>query len=365
MGQVEPPADKRPSVAEILAHKSYPDTIWRLTPTQSGKLPVGKGRGGPFNIDWEVHGSGETKVVWIMGLGSNKSTWQRQTLYFGHERGDTYSSLVFDNRGMGASDTPLLRYSTSEMAKDCIELLDHLGWTEDRQLNITGVSMGGMIAQELALMIPNRIATLNLLSTCAYIENTTSFFENLRTRVMMFVPKPLDRSVLDASLSLFPASWLSLPDTTIGFLSSTPLTTAQLAHLPAESTPLVEPPPGHPFPYARFSTNYERFAAAELKKRLDPDSFKTVGFLLQAIAAGWHHKSPAQLKELGDKVGRERIAVMHGTKDQLISVPHGEKLIAFLHPGKPEIREGDGHAIPIQEEDWFHEKMLAFFEEFN
>ncbi|RAL60041.1 hypothetical protein DID88_000667 [Monilinia fructigena] len=149
MGQIEPPADKRPSVAEILAHKSYPDTIWRFTPTQSGKLPVGKGRGGPFNIDWEVHGSGETKVVWIMGLGSNKSTWQRQTLYFGHERGDKYSSLVFDNRGMGASDTPLLRYSTSEMAKDCIELLDHLGWTKDRQLNITGVSMGGMIAQEL------------------------------------------------------------------------------------------------------------------------------------------------------------------------------------------------------------------------
>lgn len=73
---------------------------------------------------------------------------------------------------------------------------------------------------------------------------------------------------------------------------------------------MVEPPPGHPFPYAHFSTNYERFAAAELTKRLDPKAFKTFGFLLQAIAAGWHHKSPAQLKELGDKVGRDRIAVM-------------------------------------------------------
>lgn len=54
-----------------------------------------------------------------------------------------------------------------------------------------------------------------------------------------------------------------------------------------------------------------------------------------------------------------------GTLDQLISFPHGEKLIAFLQPGKPEIREGDGHAIPIQEEDWFNKEMLAFFEEFN
>lgn len=39
--------------------------------------------------------------------------------------------------------------------------------------------------------------------------------------------------------------------------------------------------------------------------------------------------------------------------------------MAFLQPGRAEIREGDGHAIPIQEEDWFHEQMVAFFEEFN
>lgn len=68
----EPPADKRPSVAEILAHKSYPDTIWKLTPTKRGKLPVGKGRGGPFGIDWEVHGSGETKVVVSRGFGATR-----------------------------------------------------------------------------------------------------------------------------------------------------------------------------------------------------------------------------------------------------------------------------------------------------
>ena len=53
--------------------------------------------------------------------------------------------------GMGKSDKPLLRYSTSEMAKDLIEILDHLGWTKERELHVTGVSMGGMIAQELVI----------------------------------------------------------------------------------------------------------------------------------------------------------------------------------------------------------------------
>jgi pimeloyl-ACP methyl ester carboxylesterase len=50
---------------------------------------------------------------------------------------------------MGKSDKPLMRYSTSEMAKDVLEVLDHLGWTAERELHVSGVSMGGMIAQEL------------------------------------------------------------------------------------------------------------------------------------------------------------------------------------------------------------------------
>lgn len=55
---------------------------------------------------------------------------------------------------MGDSDTPLLRYTTSEMAKDVIELVDHLGWTGERELHVVGVSMGGMISQELVRTLP-------------------------------------------------------------------------------------------------------------------------------------------------------------------------------------------------------------------
>ena len=75
--------------------------------------------------------------------------WQRQTKDFGHTDSDKYSCLVFDNRGMGNSDKPLLRYTTSEMAKDIVELLDHVGWKDQRSVHVVGISMGGMIAQEL------------------------------------------------------------------------------------------------------------------------------------------------------------------------------------------------------------------------
>lgn len=84
-----------------------------------------------------------------MGLGGMKYAWQRQTQDFGHARADKYSSLVYDNRGIGDSDKPRARYSTSEMARDVIEVVDHLQWTDQRQLHVIGISMGGMIAQEV------------------------------------------------------------------------------------------------------------------------------------------------------------------------------------------------------------------------
>lgn len=68
-----------------------------------------------------------------------KTAWQRQTRDFGHTKGDKYTCLLIENRGIGESDKPLMRYSTSEMAKDIIEVLDHLDWKKKRQLNIVGI----------------------------------------------------------------------------------------------------------------------------------------------------------------------------------------------------------------------------------
>lgn len=295
----------------------------------------------------------------LMGLGSFKTAWQRQTLHFGHERGDTYSVLCLDNRGMGDSDAPLMRYSTSEMARDAIEVLEHIGWLPPhvlapcspplkRTLHVTGISMGGMIAQELACLIPSAISSLNLTCTAAAIENTTTFWENMVNRAQLLVPKSIEESVRGSAQNMFPLSFLAAKDET---------------HLPDHRvTPKVLPPVGGGS-YLHFNNNYERFVAGEILKRTDSQRFTTKGFLLQLIAAGWHHKSKEQLKEMADKVGRERILVMHGTADRMISVPHGYKLREYLG-GEGSgltayIREGMGHAPPIECIEWFHTEMEA------
>ena len=48
---------------ELLKHPEYEHTIWKLEPTQAGKVPVAKERGGPLNIAYEVHGRGNTHLV--------------------------------------------------------------------------------------------------------------------------------------------------------------------------------------------------------------------------------------------------------------------------------------------------------------
>lgn len=268
-----------------------------------------------------------------MGLGASHIPWQRQTKDFGLTSGSQYSMLILDNRGMGKSSKPLMRYSTSEMARDLVELLDHLSWTSARSLHIVGISMGGMIAQELGLLIPERVASLSLVSTAARLVNTVGFWENLRSRINMFVPKDLDQQVEYSSQLMFSQRWLWGADS-------------------LEDEDVV----------GRFPLNRDRFAAGEVDKRKDKEGFTRRGFLLQAIAAGWHHKSPEQLKELGDKVGRERIQVLHGDGDRMISVPHAEVLIAELG-GRgeggigAEIVEGVGHVLPIETRGQFRRQI--------
>ncbi|KAG6024583.1 hypothetical protein E4U41_001737, partial [Claviceps citrina] len=107
-----------PSCEDTMRHGAFASAVWGLEPRLSGTVAVAEGRGGPVELYWEVHGEGETKLVLLMGLGGTLTSWQMQTLFFGHTHGDRYSVLVLDNRGVGRSAAPLARYTTSAMARD-------------------------------------------------------------------------------------------------------------------------------------------------------------------------------------------------------------------------------------------------------
>jgi predicted esterase len=88
-------------------------------------------------------------------------------------------------------------------------------------------------------------------------------------------------------------------------------------------------------------------------------SYLRAGFISQALAAGWHYKSSAQLAELGDKIGRDRIMVVHGGLDRMITFPHGEELLEALGGEKSGVTKkfepGQGHVIPIEKRKEFGE----------
>jgi 3-oxoadipate enol-lactonase len=107
-----------------------------------------------INLDYTVSGQGYPLVM-IMGMGIGQKGWRFQKNYFSRY----FRTITFDNRGCGESDKPEEAYTTRMMAADTIGLLDYL---KIEKAHFLGVSMGGMIAQEIAINYPDRVNKLVL-----------------------------------------------------------------------------------------------------------------------------------------------------------------------------------------------------------
>lgn len=110
-------------------------------------------------ICYEETGSGEP-ILWIQGTGESKAGWVGQTMEFS----ERYRCVAIDNRDVGESSSVEEPYRPADMAADVAGVGDHLA---TGPAHVVGYSLGGAIAQELALARPDLVRSLTLLSTWA------------------------------------------------------------------------------------------------------------------------------------------------------------------------------------------------------
>jgi 3-oxoadipate enol-lactonase/4-carboxymuconolactone decarboxylase len=113
---------------------------------------------------WKVDGEAEKPPLLLLNsIGTDMALWDRAFPYLLPH----FRLVRMDMRGHGASDAPEGDYSMSELAADALAILDAAGIG---QAAVAGVSLGGMIAMELALTAPDRISAVALICTSAEMD---------------------------------------------------------------------------------------------------------------------------------------------------------------------------------------------------
>ncbi|MDQ3720060.1 MAG: alpha/beta hydrolase [Actinomycetota bacterium] len=115
-------------------------------------MPTAEANG--LTLYYEEHGEGEP-LLCVQGLSVNTLGWALQVQAFAA----AHRTVIFDNRDVGRSTIVESGYEIAAMAADALALADVLGL--DR-FHLLGVSMGGAVAQEVALGAPDRVSTLTL-----------------------------------------------------------------------------------------------------------------------------------------------------------------------------------------------------------
>ena len=127
-----------------------------------------------INIYYEIHGKGYPLLL-IRGLSSDVYRWPPD---FIRELSKYFRIILFDNRGAGRTDKPDIEYSIEMMADDTTCLMKVLNI---EKAHILGYSMGGMVAQEIALNYPEKAKKIILCSTGCGGPNSIPASEEVRT----------------------------------------------------------------------------------------------------------------------------------------------------------------------------------------
>jgi pimeloyl-ACP methyl ester carboxylesterase len=113
-------------------------------------------------IHYETFGSEGPVVVLIMGIGVSGRFWLTIPKTLASDPAQPRRVIVIDNRGTGQSDKPFTPWTMAHMADDVATVLDAV---RVQKADVVGISMGGMVAQHVALRHPDRVSGLVLMCT--------------------------------------------------------------------------------------------------------------------------------------------------------------------------------------------------------
>ena len=236
-----------------------------------------------MNLGYDVEGAGEPLLM-IQGLGYGRRGWGPSPALLARR----FRVVTFDNRGFGGSETTEGPYTTAQLATDALAVLDAAGI---EQAHVVGISLGGMIAQELALAAPERVRKLVLCST---------------------TPGGPDS--------------VPMPQQTVALMGRQPkLDPREAMQLFVENALSSEPPAG---------------LVDEIVAYRMANPPNAAGWYAQA-SAGAAHDALARLGAI-----RAPTLVVHGTADNVVDAGNAP-LIAEAIPGaRLELFEGVGHLLP-------------------
>ncbi|HTW43796.1 MAG TPA: alpha/beta hydrolase [Solirubrobacteraceae bacterium] len=239
---------------------------------------------GDIHLDYERTGAGPPLLL-IMGMSGTALSWGEPFLA---ELRRDFDVIAYDHRGVGAStrlDGPI---TIREMADDAAGLLDAL---KIDSAHVLGISMGGMIAQELALAAPERIRTLAL--GCTYCGGPGS--ERPADEVLGRVERA--RASGDRELALRAFWEINVSPT-----------------------------------FAADADAYQRFVANAMRRAV---AVEVIARQAQAIAG---HDTSQRLAQIALPT-----LVIHGTVDQLLPVHNGRMIAQLIPAAQLEIFDGVGH----------------------
>ncbi|KAI8895060.1 Alpha/Beta hydrolase protein [Globomyces pollinis-pini] len=295
------------------------------------------------DIFYSVTGDGPNHIIFINGLGSILRQWDLQVDFF--RELPEFSTLVYDNRGSGFSSAPEGRYSTSQLAKDAFLLLKHIGW---QKVHIVGISMGGMIAQELSHLLENDVLSLTLVSTYSKFNGIPISILEPTDDTMINILNP--RKLVEGSLK------------TIQQLFNTP--GQNTIELFAEQTvEVLFPQDWLSAPY-KGSNDEHPITNRENMHKFFVDRFSETG--LQSPAGRFGQRN-ACLTHYFDRRLEELAAysypklILTGDQDKITRQPISSEYLANCLRGKLVIYKNGGHALRMQDPEWHNQQLLDHF----